>query len=270
MASVATFARDKGVRWVLFGWSVFTVENLVMSEYKTEIRKYWGGRGGQQAYQTMYSTLSGLASLSIFAAYWRFARFGVQFAPGASLRLAGFGLRLLGLGTLSQLMPPINVGALQIALGLYEPPKDLSPQVRGAMACPFDFNAYSSRGEVFGITRLSRRPELAGLGFFGLAGALVATSATQVAMWGVGPLVSFSILALHSDRVQSRSGELSTEKKQQTSLVPFAALLDGRQSWTTFREELVPSNLVAAGLLAVFMSGGGAVKPSWMAFGKAM
>ena len=82
-----------------------------------------------------------------------------------------------------------------------------------AMACPFDFNAYSSRGEapnpkstlkhpespppktnppssrspevlgacreVFGITRLSRRPELAGLGFFGLAGALVATSATQ-------------------------------------------------------------------------------------------
>ena len=28
-------------------------------------------------------------------------------------------------------MPPINVGALQIALGLYEPPKDLSPQVRG-------------------------------------------------------------------------------------------------------------------------------------------
>ena len=33
--------------------------------------------------------------------------------------------------------------------------------------------------QVFGITRVSRRPELVGLGFFGIAGALVATTATQ-------------------------------------------------------------------------------------------
>eukprot|EP00913_Durusdinium_trenchii_P035390 g33118.t1 len=81
------------------------------------------------------------------------------------------------------------------------------------MACPFDFNAHAGRGEVFGITRVSRRPELVGLGFYGLAGALVATTGTQVAMWGIGPLVSFSILAIHSDRVQRRGGELSQEKE---------------------------------------------------------
>eukprot|EP00490_Sorites_sp_Unknown_P027392 CAMPEP_0114642094 /NCGR_PEP_ID=MMETSP0191-20121206/2635_1 /TAXON_ID=126664 /ORGANISM="Sorites sp." /LENGTH=139 /DNA_ID=CAMNT_0001854235 /DNA_START=1 /DNA_END=420 /DNA_ORIENTATION=- len=136
------------------------------------------------------------------------------------------------------------------------------------MACPFDFNAYASRGEVFGITRVSRRPELAGLGFYGIAGALVATTATQVAMWGLGPVISFSILALHSDRVQRRSGELSLEKYQQTSLMPFLALLDGRQTLVTLQDELVTSNLVAAGLLAFFLSAGGAVKPSWVAFGK--
>lgn len=28
------------------------------SEYKMEIKKYWGGRGGPQAYQTMYSSLT--------------------------------------------------------------------------------------------------------------------------------------------------------------------------------------------------------------------
>ena len=37
--------------------------------------------------------------------------------------------------------------------------------------------------QVFGITRLSRRPELAGIGFFGIGGALVATTATQA--WSV-------------------------------------------------------------------------------------
>ena len=28
------------------------------SEYKNEIKQYWGGRGGPAAYQTMYSSLS--------------------------------------------------------------------------------------------------------------------------------------------------------------------------------------------------------------------
>eukprot|EP00439_Symbiodinium_sp_Y106_P046606 s4455_g5.t4 len=258
LAMAAAAFRDAGVRWVCAGWTVFTVENLVMSEYKVEIKKYWGGSGGPGAYQTMYSTLSGLASFSIFAAYWRFARHGLALrSPSSSERLLALGFRVLGLGTLSQLMPPINLGALQIALGLYEPPKDLPPQVRGAMACPFDFNAHAGRGEVFGITRLSRRPELAGIGFVGIGGALVATTATQMAFWGFGPVVSFSILALHSDRVQRRSGELSTCKEEQTSLVPFLALLDGRQSWATFYNELVMQNLFAAALLAIFYSAGG-------------
>ena len=40
--------------------------------------------------------------------------------------------------------------------------------------------------QVFGITRVSRRPELVGLGFIGLAGALVATTATQAGGKGRG------------------------------------------------------------------------------------
>ena len=28
--ALAAFAKDKGVRWVLLGWSIFTAENLVM------------------------------------------------------------------------------------------------------------------------------------------------------------------------------------------------------------------------------------------------
>eukprot|EP00931_Biecheleriopsis_adriatica_P109200 TRINITY_DN83462_c0_g1_i1.p1 TRINITY_DN83462_c0_g1~~TRINITY_DN83462_c0_g1_i1.p1 ORF type:complete len:293 (-),score=51.33 TRINITY_DN83462_c0_g1_i1:50-883(-) len=268
-SKVASFVRDKGARWVMFGWTIFTVENLVMSEYKAEIKKYWGGAGGPRAYQSLYSTLSGLASFSIFAAYWRFAQHGVLYSqPTLALRSAAFLCRAAGAATLSQLMPPINLGALQIALGLYEPPKDLPPQVRGQMACPFDFNAYASRGEVYGITRVSRRPELVGLGLIGVGGALIATTATQVAFWGVGPLLSFSILALHSDRVQRRGGELSPTKEAQTSLAPLVAFVDGRQSWSALREELVMPNLVAATGACFFAAVGGAVRPAWMAFGR--
>lgn len=36
------------------------------SEYKMEIKKYWGGRGGPQAYQTMYSSLTMKLSHSLF------------------------------------------------------------------------------------------------------------------------------------------------------------------------------------------------------------
>lgn len=30
VTAAKAFARDKGVKWVLFGWSIFTVENLFM------------------------------------------------------------------------------------------------------------------------------------------------------------------------------------------------------------------------------------------------
>jgi hypothetical protein len=106
-------------------------------------------------------------------------------------------------------------------------------------------------------------------------------------------------------------------QQRQTSLMPFLALLDGRQSFSALQEELpgqtertslvglswanscwmhshlifilclhhciqfhllymwtclrlVASNLVAAGLVAFFLSAGGAVRPSWMAFARAI
>ena len=57
-------------------------------------------------------------------------------------------------------------------------PKGLSGlSVPFLVLCLHCFDCFSL--QVFGITRLSRRPELAGIGFFGIGGALVATTATQ-------------------------------------------------------------------------------------------
>jgi len=254
---------DRGVRWVLAGWTLFTVENVIMSEYRVEIRRAWGGGGGKGAYQTLYSSLSAATLGSTILAHWRFSRFGVEVrslpAPPAT-RAVAFALRATGLFVMGQIMPPINLGAAPIALGLHKPSMELSAEVRGAMGCPFDFNSQKDRGSEFGVTKITRRPELFGLAAASLGGALVATTATQVAFFGIGPMVSFFILALHSERSQRFSGDLTPEMEATTSLVPFKALLDGRQSWAQFADEVVPVNAWTALGVAVLA----AVRPPWL------
>lgn len=259
--AVRHILQDRGARWVLAGWSLFTLENLVMSEYRAEIKRAWGGAGGPGAYQSFYSTLSALALGSTCYGYRLFADTGIKMAPATGrARAVAVALRAGGLVILGQLAPPINLGAAPIALGLSKPSSDLPPHVRGAMGCPFDFNAYKDRGEIYGITRVTRRPELVGLGAVALGGAFLATTPTQICFFGVGPMACFSILALHSDRTSRRAGELSAEKEEQTSLLPFFALLTGRQSWSALMEETVGSNAGAGVALALLA----ACRPSWM------
>eukprot|EP00971_Amphidinium_carterae_P246875 4903136-Amphidinium_carterae.1 len=47
---------------------------------------------------------------------------------------------------------------------LYEdaPGAEATAAQRGAALCPFDFNAQRNQGEVYGIVRVTRRPELWG------------------------------------------------------------------------------------------------------------
>merc|ERR1711862_1008604 len=152
------------------------------------------------------------------------------------------------------------MGAAPIALGLSKTTDGLSPPERGALGCPFDMNAYKDRGEIFGITRVTRRPEILGLGGIAAGGALLAKTATEMAFFGVGPAVSFTILALHSDRTQVISRELSDAKIEQTSIVPFFALVSGRQSWPDLFADLEATNVGAA----VFIAGLLAFRPPWM------
>jgi len=261
MAAVTGLLRDRGARWVLGGWAFFTVENVVLSEYRAEIKQFWGGRGGQSAYQAFYSSASALTLGTTYYAYYKFADTGVLYGPRPLwARLGALACRAGGLVFISQLLPPINYGAAGVALGLKELPKELSAEVRGALGCPFDFNAYKNRGEVFGITRVTRRPEMSGLGLVAMGGALLARTPTQVCFFGVGPVISFALLSLHIDHTQRPSGELSVEKEAQTSMTPFVALLDGRQSWTALVEETVPSNAWTAGACALLFG----LRPSWM------
>lgn len=260
---MGTILRDSGARWVLGGWTLFTVENVVLSEYRGEIKRAWGGHGGPKAYQSLYTIFSTATMASTVYAYWRFAGHStVVSAARASpaVRALAFGFRAFGFVLLGQLCPPVNLSAAPIALGVKKLSDELTPQQKGALGCPFDFNAYSDRDELFGITRVSRRPELWGLASVGIAGALMATTAAEVAFWGIGPVVCFAILGPHSDRTQLKSGDMSPRKEAETRGTPFLALLQGRQSWSAVFQELDPVNFgvgIGTAFLAVF-------RPPWL------
>mmetsp|Transcript_34848 Transcript_34848/g.81410 ORF Transcript_34848/g.81410 Transcript_34848/m.81410 type:complete len:273 (-) Transcript_34848:42-860(-) len=262
-SKLAEIFRDRGVRWVLGGWALFTVENIILSENRDWIRRSWGGGGGQGAYQGFYSIFSAATLGSTIYGYSNYARFGVQVrsAPVLSTHFVAFLWRAAGLVTLSQLGPPVNLQAATIAMGVQAPPsEDLPPAVRHNALCPFDFNAQRQQGDFYGIVRVTRRPELWGLAAVGVGGALLSTTATQVCFFAVGPIMSFSILSLHADRVQRMSGDLSEEKARLTSSFPFVAILDGRQSVLALRDELVQSNAGLAIAIAALCS----LRPSWM------
>lgn len=261
--AISAIFRDRGACWVLAGWSVFTVENVILSEYRQEIKRSWGGKGGPKAYQSLYSSLSAATLGSTILAYWRFARHSTEirsFPADPKRRLLAFACRGLGLATLGQLAPPINLQAAPLALGITKVADDTPPPERGALGCPFDFNAYKDQGEIYGITRITRRPELFGLGAIAAGGTLLAKTAAEYAFFGVGPAVCFTLLALHSDRTQVISQEISDIKIAETSVMPFWALASGRQSWADLGAELVPQNIGVAFIISGMM----AFRPPWL------
>eukprot|EP00927_Polykrikos_kofoidii_P079735 TRINITY_DN76553_c0_g1_i1.p1 TRINITY_DN76553_c0_g1~~TRINITY_DN76553_c0_g1_i1.p1 ORF type:complete len:282 (+),score=34.46 TRINITY_DN76553_c0_g1_i1:42-848(+) len=246
----------RGARWVLGGWSLFTLENVILSENKDAIKRAWGGHGGPKAYQNFYSTCSTLAMGSCLYAYWHFARVGTVLRttrPSLRTHVAAFGWRAAGLVMIGQLLPPFDFNKALTALGMSQ------VQVEGVL-CPWGFDSNKDRAEVYGIARVTRRPELMGLMAVAIGGALKARTAAEVAFFGPGPVVCFIALALHGDRAQRAGGELSPSKEAQTSVLPFMAILDGRQSWTDVVEEIEPINVAVAITLAGVM----ALRPPWL------
>jgi len=63
--------RDKGVKYIFFGWTGFITENLVVTHNRDFIIQY---TGGEKNYRFIYSFFSSAATLSIAYGYFKFAR----------------------------------------------------------------------------------------------------------------------------------------------------------------------------------------------------
>jgi uncharacterized membrane protein len=250
----------RGAQWVLAGTGGFVLENLVLSDNRTELIDAFG----EAEYHMGYSLLSTLACGSVAYGYIRFRTVGPTLAPpGSAAKLGAIVFQSLGLAGLLQLVPklqsPVGLESARPVHAAHQSeqlPSTHSTPVFVAR-CPVDFRAKDSPQDVVhGLQRVSRHATFWSLGFIGLGSALVSVYPTTVCL-GLMPSCVAVILGAHMDYRyrRNRGGSLPPEVEEQTSLLPFAALLMGENSWGLLWAETKHTNaalgcIVAAALHA--------------------
>lgn len=98
---------------------------------------------------------------------------------------------------------------------------------------PGGVGAPKSSGEPRGVLKITRHPGFVAFSLFGLAHILMNGWAGDVIFFGMFPVLGI-LGGMHQDARKIRElGERYREFKAKTSFVPLAALISGRQRWTS-------------------------------------
>ena len=237
----------KSVKIITFGWTFFIAENLILSENRTKIIE----KIGNQNYHICYNSLSLLSSSIILVGFARYGRLSgpIHSLWNSSSRLTKwtiFAARSAGLIGLSQSLPKLQSPfASNQEIGNQEKNLEMNTKSRNSSnsivsKCPIDFQFGKDRqaDEVWGMKRITRHPQLFSLGLTCFSFALSTQYLSHLVFWSF-PLAFAFIGGAHQDsrHLRGMGGTLSIEKQNQTSLIPFQALLEGRQSWSKLWEE---------------------------------
>jgi len=261
---MATISSHKGVQFVIFGWSAFILENLVLSHNRDQII----ARFGEERYHYFYNTLSTAACTSIAYGY---VKHGRKQGPKLwqvgtpAMRAAAFAFQALGFVGLSQFAPKIQFPFLLEETSHTTHTANTVPvaQISAPVVseggkikarCPFDFTPADVPADgIYGIKRVTRHGLFWSLGFTGLGAALGTPFAAEVALFG-GPLAVAAICGAHIDYRYRRGigGTLSIEEERLTSHIPFAAIISGKQSLFSLASEMKQSNAVC-GVFVAFL-----------------
>jgi uncharacterized membrane protein len=194
------------------GWAFFIAENAVLSENRTWLIQTLGDAN----YHTTYGLFSTIATASIAYAYYKLTRGKIVSTAAIPVPrlVAGWMSMSLGLILASQVLPQLQI------------PVDSKMNVR----CPFDFTEKREDGQISGLERVSRHSGLWSFGLCGLGPALTSYSG-PLAFWWCGPATVALLGGGHTDSRFRRGmgGQLDPLFESQTSNVPFAAILTGKQ-----------------------------------------
>ena len=116
--------------------------------------------------------------------------------------------------------------------------------------CPIDFEFGKDKqagDHVWGMKRITRHPQLFSLGLTSLSFALSSQYISHLVFWSF-PLLFAVVGGAHQDSRHKRGmgGILTKEMEDQTSLIPFQALVEGRQNWSKLWEEMKQINALLA------------------------
>ncbi|KAJ3076441.1 CAAX prenyl protease [Podochytrium sp. JEL0797] len=262
----------RGTKWIFIGWTGFIAENLILSENRELLVDSFG----EDSYKKAYGTLSTLACGSIAYGYLAHGHHkGPRVAslsgslPGKALIL---GVQAIGLIGLSQSLPKLQIPVSFSSSSSNPSTQTTTPTTPPTSSssgfkvlCPIDIaHMKSNNPNELGLRRVTRHPQLFSLGFLALGTALASPFLSTRLLCGF-PIVFAVIGGAHQDRRFKRNGRFSEEYLEETSLLPFGALLTGRQSWKVAGEELKGVNagvgVVAALWLASKRGGAGVGAP---------
>jgi uncharacterized membrane protein len=124
-----------------------------------------------------------------------------------------------------------------------------------SLASPSPVSMVPARPEARGVLRITRHPMNMGFGLFGVAHVVANGALGDVAFFGLCFAVVGIVGAYHQDaRIAKAKGEALREFRRATSVLPFAAILRGRQKFDPgdMAWPLVALAVVAWGALVFF------------------
>ena len=176
----------------------------------------------------------------------------------------------LGIAGASQIVPRV-----QLPFKIVEPADDTRPIAKDSgmrdesrlgpvpasawqPQCPMDFRGEADAprdGRAYGMQRITRHPTLFSFGAFAMGTGFGTPYAAQMVMFTM-PVIWTVIGASHIDARLRRGsgGTLSAEREAETSMLPFLALIEGRQSWAKLSEEVKWSNVGLAVAFAAILA----------------
>eukprot|EP00245_Coleochaete_scutata_P005841 TRINITY_DN19734_c0_g1_i1.p1 TRINITY_DN19734_c0_g1~~TRINITY_DN19734_c0_g1_i1.p1 ORF type:complete len:230 (-),score=26.39 TRINITY_DN19734_c0_g1_i1:467-1156(-) len=218
------------IKQIVAGWSLFAGTHMLMSH--PPVRSYLVSSLGEGPFAGLYSAVS-LATLGPTTyIYGRYGR-GVGSLGGFTsltrnntlVRAAGNGLKLSGLITFGQ--------------AVATPPPVTAAKVK----------AGDTEVEPRGIYRITRHPMFMSFALLGLGNILTRGFAGDVVYWGAYPIF-WVVGSAHQDYRQRQ--ELPAALYEKTSLLPFAAIAEGRNSLEPISEELNKPTIATAVMSSIF------------------
>eukprot|EP01091_Cochliopodium_minus_P011786 TRINITY_DN3430_c1_g4_i1.p1 TRINITY_DN3430_c1_g4~~TRINITY_DN3430_c1_g4_i1.p1 ORF type:complete len:271 (-),score=69.42 TRINITY_DN3430_c1_g4_i1:186-998(-) len=248
--------QHKGSKLIFAGWTFFIAENLVLSENRQTIIDKFGPKN----YHYLYSALSSVACATTIYGYFRYGRKQGPLISNNKLGLLGdsalsrlsiFGMHALGLVGMVQSLPKLQIPFAYVKPEVVVIDDKQEKREGGFRAkCPIDFKAKGLSGDPeYGFKKITRHPMLFSMGLLSLGSALSTKYLSEFVFFGF-PLVFAFIGGAHQDHRHLKSGDLTEQVYQNTSLVPFLALIQGRQSWNKLFDEISWVNSSLAVLLA--------------------
>ncbi|KAI9141660.1 hypothetical protein BKA69DRAFT_387045 [Paraphysoderma sedebokerense] len=218
---------------IFLGWSAFAGSHLYMS-HPPNRKQLISVLGSKEKFLGVYSAVSFITFIPTTLLYIKARRSGFTggqiWQENILTKLLGGGIKALGL---------ISLGQAISAPQLYKPTPEDQPRIE----LPTDKS--KKHIEPVGIQRISRHPLFLGFALLGVGNILTRGALVDIAYWTGFPALWY-VGSIHQDMRYKEEGLIPSEYFNKTSVLPFEAVVEGKQDLNTAWKEMRKDNIAVA------------------------